>query len=268
MLHGCLQTADDAARGTRLDEWADREGFVVLYPEQSLAAHVKRCWNWYVPSDIQRDSGEAGLLAALVDSVAAAHGIPQARIALMGMSAGAAMAATLAMVYPDRYGALVMHSGVPAGVAHDVTSAVALMRTGGSSARSVEGPAPAASRSPPLPVLLIHGLDDAVVAPANLDAVARQWTALTAGADGARALAPVEPASPRLPPVAGHLLTGRRSASIDGKVGVEWWTVGALGHAWSGGSPTGSFTDPSGPDATALAVSFLSEAWGRSHAAH
>ena len=110
MLHGCTQTAEDFARGTRMNEYAAKQGFIVIYPEQPATAHPQKCWNWYLPEESTRDHGEAALLAALIDSVAFSEGVTEQHVSLVGMSAGAAMAANLGVAYPERYAALALHS--------------------------------------------------------------------------------------------------------------------------------------------------------------
>jgi len=228
VLHGCVQTADDIARGTRLSEAAARDGFVVLYPEQPATANPQRCWNWYVPDQSTRGKGEAALLAEMIDSVARRERVDRQRIALVGMSAGAAMAANLAVAYPERFAALAMHSGIAAGAATDIGSALRVMGQGapdgdalGDAALATMG---AAAR--PIPVIVLHGAADRVVAPANLRAAVAQWTRINSKAAGAAA------------PVEQHLFDG-------------------VGHAWSGGSAAGSFTAPTGPDATGLILAFF-----------
>ena len=228
MLHGCTQTADDMARGTRMNAAAEAGGFLVVYPEQTAAAHPQKCWNWYTPAQIARDHGEVAMLAGLIDSVAGAEGVSAGSVSLVGMSAGAAMAANLAVAYPERYAALAMHSGLPALAAGDLTSALAAMRRGASAGDSLGARALAAmgAHARRIAVIALHGADDKVVAPSNLRATIVQWTAVNAGAPGS--VAPMEE----------HLFPG-------------------VGHAWSGGSPEGTYTAPAGPDATSLIMRFL-----------
>ena len=228
VLHGCVQTADDIARGTRMNEAAARDGFVALYPEQSAAAHPQRCWNWYAPSQTTRGRGEVALLAELIDSVARRERVDPRRIGLVGMSAGAAMAANLAVAYPERYAGLALHSGLPAGAATDLVSAMRAMGQGAADGDALGDAALAAmgSRARPIPVIVLHGGADKVVSPANLSATVAQWTRVNAMAPGSGA------------PVEQHLFDG-------------------VGHAWSGGSAAGSYTAPQGPDATGLIIAFF-----------
>ena len=223
MLHGCTQSADDMARGTRMNAAAAELGFLVLYPEQTVAAHPLKCWNWYAPAQYARGGGEASLLAGLIDSIARAQGVDTGRIALVGMSAGAAMAANMVAAYPERYSALAMHSGLPALSAIDAASALDAMKNGvtGGDSLGVRVIAAMGARARAIPVIALHGDADSVVAPANLEAVRRQWSNVNRGAQ----------------PVEAHLFMG-------------------MGHVWSGGSARGSYTSP-GPPATRLIVAFL-----------
>ncbi|MEP7002272.1 MAG: PHB depolymerase family esterase [bacterium] len=228
MLHGCTQTADDFAKGTRMNVAADEGGFLVVYPEQTAAAHPQKCWNWYAPQQFTRDHGEAAIIGGLIDSIARAEGVGAHRIALVGMSAGAAMAANLAVAYPERYSALAMHSGIPALAASNVASALTAMRQGVADGDALGARAIAAmgSRARPIPVLVLHGADDTVVSPSNVTATVRQWAVVNSGVAGASA------------PVEQHVFPG-------------------VGHAWSGGSAEGTYTAPTGPDATGMIVAFL-----------
>ena len=228
VLHGCAQKVADLASATRLNEAADLDGFIVVYPEQTAAANALRCWNWYVPEQNGRDRGEAGILAGLIDSVARVYGVSPRRTALVGLSAGAAMAANLAVDYPDRVGALALHSGVAALAATDLTGALAVMRDGPPDVAQLGKRALARMgvRAHRIPVIALQGADDKTVNPANLAAIVRQWTDVNARAPGA------------VVPVEQHLFAG-------------------VGHAWSGGAPGVPFIAPTGPDATALILTFL-----------
>ncbi len=237
------------ARGTRFDAAAAREGWLVLYPEQAASAHPQKCWNWYLPGESRRDSGELALLAHVVDSVRVAEDASPG-VMVAGLSAGAAMAANFAVAYPERIAALAMHSGVAALAARDVASALRAMRAGPDSARLGEAVIAAmGSRARAISVIALHGDADAVVSPANLDAVARQWITVNGRVAGR-----MTPAAVTLPAKGA---TARRWSNPDGTVRVEAWRLHAVGHAWSGGSATGTYTDSAGPDATAMIVRFL-----------
>jgi poly(hydroxyalkanoate) depolymerase family esterase len=232
MLHGCTQTAADFAAGTRMNELAERDTFLVAYPEQAPKANGRRCWNWFLPAHQRRDAGEPSLLAGITRQIMSTYHVEGGRVFVAGLSAGGAMAAVLAATYPDLYAAAGIHSGLVHGAAHDVPSAYAAMR---------QGP-PAETRAPEasIPLIVFQGGRDSTVAPANAAALLSPWSA-----EG----------SPET--VTGAGWTRRVWRDGDGRVAAEWWSVDNLGHAWSGGSPEGSFTDPAGPDASAELVRFF-----------
>jgi poly(hydroxyalkanoate) depolymerase family esterase len=237
MLHGCTQTAADFAAGTRMNKLAERGGFLVAYPEQVAKANQRRCWNWFLPAHQRRDAGEPSLLAGITRQVMATHRVDPARVFVAGLSAGGAMAAVLAATYPDLYAAAGIHSGLPHRAARDVQSAYAAMRQG--------PPAGAGGSGPGIPLIVFQGGRDTTVAPANAAALLGPWSR-TATAEVAE----------------GPGWTRRAYRNRDGKVVAEWWTVHALGHAWSGGSPEGSFANPDGPDASAELVRFFNDQAG------
>jgi len=239
MLHGCTQTPDDFAAGTRMNDAARTDGFLVLYPAQSAFANLHRCWNWFKHSHQQRDRGEAALLADLTREVLAAHSVDPARIYVAGLSAGGAMAAVLGDVYPELFAAVGLHSGVPPGLAHDATSAMFVMKT---------GPITIAPRpSPPPPTVIFHGDRDTVVHPTNADEAMRPFEAL-----GTRETTQGQTDQ-------GVAYTVHRVRAATGQVLAEQWLVHGAGHAWCGGSAAGTYTDPTGPDATAAMVAFFAE---------
>ena len=244
MLHGCGQDADRLAASTRMNRVAERERFLVLYPEQDRLANAQGCWNWFHTRGGRAQREAASVLAA-IDQVCAAYPADRQRVAVAGLSAGASLAALLATLSPGHFCAVVMHSGVAPGNADSPMSALAAMR-GRRSGRHLAAPRdPATPPWPPL--LVIQGTADAVVAPANATAAVQAWAA-AAGA---------QPAAPRT------VQRGQRYPMVitDFKVGRQVVAtqvlIDSLGHAWSGGAAGQPFSDPRGPDASRLLWAFV-----------
>lgn len=229
MLHGCGQDAADFANGTRMDRIAGDAGFVTVWPEQPSRANTNRCWNWF-SSLHQGHDGEAGLLAALAEEVAAEHGVPSGRIFVAGLSAGGAMAAVLGAERPDLFAAVGIHSGLPTGAARDVGGALSAMRAGTAGD-------PMAGRA-----IVFHGTEDGTVHPANALRITGLSSESRPERTGTRGGRPYARHVRRDP--AGHPLT-------------EFWRIEGLGHAWSGGSDEGSFADTTGPNASAEMLRFF-----------
>jgi poly(hydroxyalkanoate) depolymerase family esterase len=234
MLHGCTQDPDDFAAGTRMNEAAQEQGFFVLYPAQAQTANASRCWNWFKHNHQARGRGEPAVLAGMTRAVIQRHAIDPQRVYVAGLSAGGAMAAILGDAYPDLFAAVGVHSGLPAGAARDLESAFAAMKGGGTGGT---GGAP--------PTIVFHGDQDVTVHPANGKRVA----AASAGA----ASAELE----RSRSAGGRLYTRAVYRGSGGQPVAEHWSVHGAGHAWSGGSPRGSYTDAKGPDATQEMLRFF-----------
>jgi poly(hydroxyalkanoate) depolymerase family esterase len=241
MLHGCTQNPDDFAAGTRMNPLAEESGCFVLYPAQTAAANHSRCWNWFKRGDQQRDKGEPAILAGMTRQCMRRYAIDPRRVYVAGLSAGGAMAAVLAANYPDLYAAVGVHSGLAVGSAHDVQSAFAAMR-GTPAVRSAARKA--ASRS--IPVIVIHGDRDTTVHPRNGEQVISESLDAGAASSVERGQVP-----------GGHAYTRTVQRDSSGRVVLEHWLVHGAAHAWSGGSPTGSYTDPKGPDAARAMLRFF-----------
>jgi poly(hydroxyalkanoate) depolymerase family esterase len=246
MLHGCKQHADDFALGTAMNAIAEESPCFVLYPNQDFMANASRCWNWYEAAHQQRGRGEPAILAGMTRRIAREYPVDRRRIYVAGLSAGGAMAAVLGATYPDLFAAVGIHSGLPYAVAHDLASALALMKDGTVPlGRGLDDDVPATKRvAPVVPTIVFHGDADTSVHPRNGDH-------LTAHGLDARAI--VE----RGYVESGHSFTRATYHDVLGQSLLEQWQVHGAGHAWSGGSPRGSYTDPKGPDASRAMMRFF-----------
>lgn len=251
MLHGCTQNPDDFAAGTRMNALAQSRGFYVLYPEQGARSNAHRCWNWFAPGDQKRGAGEPSLIAGMTRHVIAAHDIDADRVFVAGLSAGGAMAAILAREYADVFAAAGVHSGLPAGAAHDVASAFGAMKSG--AAAPVHGKAGGSQRAS-APVIVFHGSADTTVAPANGDAVIASVLASAAPAVRTEHAVPAKAGRKAQRSVWSAAEAGPSMPSL-----AEQWVVAGSPHAWSGGAPAGSYTDAEGPDASAEMLRFFLE---------
>jgi poly(hydroxyalkanoate) depolymerase family esterase len=236
MLHGCTQDPDDFAAGTGMNEVAREQGFFVLYPAQAQGANTSRCWNWFKHNHQARGKGEPAILAGMTRDVVRTYGIDERRVYVAGLSAGGAMAAILGQAYPDVYAAVGVHSGLPVGAARDVATAFAAMKSGG-------GPTQSTAQTCP-PTIVFHGDMDNTVHPINGAQVAQ------AGSPASKQTKQVRGAGVR--PCTLHVYS-----DAQGSIRTEHWIVHGTGHAWSGGSAKGSYTDPLGPSATAEMVRFF-----------
>jgi poly(hydroxyalkanoate) depolymerase family esterase len=259
MLHGCTQDAASFAAATRMNQTADRHGFIAVYPQQDRAANPQGCWNWFRPEHQERDTGEPARIAALVHELVGTTStwtIDRRRVFVVGLSAGGAMAATLATTHADLFAAVAVHSGLAAGSATNVNDAFAAM------ARGAKGRGARARRDRPMPTIVIHGTADQTVAVANADHVLDQ--AMSANRLAAPETCDFDVRRPTTISQGridgGHAYTRSRWADRHGALIHELLKVEGMGHAWSGGAAGGSYTDPRGPNASEAIWSFFERA--------
>jgi len=262
MLHGCTQNPDDFALGTGMNEAArggvNAPAFYVVYPSQPRSANAQGCWNWFERAHQKRGRGEPAWIAELTQHVVANHRIDAQRVYIAGLSAGGAMAALVASVYPDLFAAVGVHSGLPTGAASNLTEALTAMKHGTaaneaqrSKAKEANGPDGAAgARWPGRPTIVFHGDRDRTVHAANAQALV-DAAALDANGD-----VPV-----RTQTQAGESAFGKKfTRSVyanPARIQAEHWLLHGAGHAWSGGAATGSYTDPRGVSATREMLRFF-----------
>jgi poly(hydroxyalkanoate) depolymerase family esterase len=250
MLHGCTQSPDDFATGTRMNEVAEEQTCLVAYPGQTSSANMQKCWNWFSEADQQRDRGEPSLIAGITRQIMCDYTIDAGRVYVAGLSAGGAAAAILGDAYPDLYAAIGVHSGLACGAARDMPSAFSAMKRGsGGSAHQATDTSQSETPRRIVPAVVFHGDQDTTVNPRNGEAVVAQ---------SAQARAFKTQAEKGQVPD-GHAYSRTLHTDATGRTVIEQWVIHGAGHAWSGGSLTGSYTDPRGPDASREMLRFFME---------
>jgi poly(hydroxyalkanoate) depolymerase family esterase len=264
MLHGCAQTPGDFASGTQMNALADQQQFIVVYPQQTSFYNAFACWNWFLPGDQVRGYGEPAIIAGIVQTVeqnTAQWTIDRQRVYVAGLSAGAAMAVIMGATYPDLFAAIGVASGLEYQAATSAfTAPVAQLYGGpdptwqGQLAYQAMG-----SRARVVPTIVFHGESDTVVFPINGDQVVEQWMETDyLASNGSYApdfYSPASSSNGQVP--GGHSYTVQTWNDSQGHEIEEYWQVYGMGHAWSGGSSSGSYTDPQGPSATTAIYSFF-----------
>ena len=258
MLHGCRQSADDFACGTQMNVLADEWQCLIAYPEQSLTANGIRCWNWFEAANQQRDRGEPALIAGLTRAVIAEYGVDTAQVFIAGLSSGAAMAVILGQTYPELFAAVGCHSGLAYASAATVYGGLVVMRSGDHGRRSA-----AARQERWVPTIVFHGDMDATVHPSNGVMIVAQ-SIKAAWASGRRMSCRVAVATQH-GRATGRGYTRKVHSDSAGRLIAEHWVVHGSGHAWSGGSAEGSYTDIEGPNAGREMLRFFMAAGQTGH---
>lgn len=262
MLHGCTQDPDQFAAGTQMNALAETEKFFVLYPEQPSSANSNKCWNWFDTAHQSRGSGEPALIAGMVNQIKSSYSIDADQVFVGGLSAGAAMSVIMGATYPDIFAAISVGAGLEYKAATSVTGAYTAMSSGGPNpiqqgdlAYSAMG-----EHKRVVPVILFHGTADYTVAPINAHQILSQWAQTNDRAsDGLDNNNIDDTADQTLPGTVsgGRSYTQYIYKDTAGKTVMEKYMIEEMGHAWSGGSTSGSYTDPKGPNATKLSWNFF-----------
>ncbi|MBP1850669.1 extracellular catalytic domain type 1 short-chain-length polyhydroxyalkanoate depolymerase [Rhizobium halophytocola] len=223
VLHGCLQNAEGFDRASGWSDLAHRHGFALLYPEQKTVNNPNRCFNWFRPSSVRRDRGEAGSVRAMIDVMCKRHRISADRIYVFGLSAGGALTTALLAAYPDVFAGGCVVAGMPFGAARDAVTAMRVMASGAQQSPKQWGdlvreasPQPPPGRWPMISIW--HGSHDRVVSAANADAIVDQWLDLHGLK---RASAKVRKAVQR---------TGWQWRDDSGRIAVEEYRFEAMDH--------------------------------------
>lgn len=258
VLHGCTQNVALYDRGSGWSELAAREGFALLYPEQTRSNNPNLCFNWYQPGDARRGHGEALSISQMVTHLVARHGLDRSRIYVTGLSAGGAMASVMLATYPDLFAGGAVIAGLPFASARSLPEALERMRGRGAPSRRTlaERARSAASHSGPQPSLSVwHGTADRIVEPGNADALVDQW----------RDLHGLGNAPGVVETVAGHRRESWRDGN--GRAVIERYDIRGMGH----GTPlaTGDVdalgeTGPHMLDANISSTRRIAEFWGLS----
>ena len=264
MLYGCTQTPADFAAGTQMDQLADQKQFIVVYPQQTSTYNQEKCWNWFDSADQSRGNGEPAIIAGIVQAVEQTTSqwtIDTHRIYAAGLSAGAAMTVILGATYPDIFAAIGVQSGLEYQAATSSTDAYTALRQGGPDpARQGQAAYNAmGSAARVVPTITFHGTSDYLVYPINGEQVVRQWMQTdhlaSHNAYNASFNSPTSTTNGQV--AGGHSYSVYTWNDNNGNEVQEYWLVNGMGHGWSGGSSSGTYTDPQGPGATQAIYNFF-----------
>lgn len=263
MLHGCTQNPDDFAAGTQMNVYADQYKFFAVYPEQPSSANGSNCWNWFQPTDQTRDSGEPSILAKIVQDVSAQYGVRGDKIFAAGMSAGAAMTVIMGATYPDIFSGIAVSAGLEYRAGDNAATGVLAQQIGGPDP-NMQGQLAflemdAFARR--MPTIVFHGTLDVTVQHVNGEQVVQQWAQtndfIDDGLDNDSIDAIADQTITGTVPNGGRTFTRSIYLDAQNRPLLEFWSVEMMRHAYSGGSSAGTYTDPTGPNASLETVRFF-----------
>ncbi|MBA4543283.1 MULTISPECIES: PHB depolymerase family esterase [Thermoactinomyces] len=262
MLHGCTQSPDDFAAGTEMNAYAEQNRFFVVYPEQPVSANLSKCWNWFDSSNQSRGRGEPASIVGVVNKIKSNYPVDSRRVYVAGLSAGGAMSVILGAAYPDVFAAIGVGSGLEYKAATSVLYSGTAMLYGGPDPVQQGNLAYQAmgGYARVVPTIVFHGTADYTVNPVNGNQIISQWAQTndraSDGMDNNNIDDQADVTSYRSVPN-GRTYTDSLYKDQNGTVVMEKIMVNGMGHAWSGGSAAGTYTDPTGPKASSIIWNFF-----------
>ncbi len=259
MLHGCMQKVEDLSASSGMNDLADKNNFLVVYPEQAAAANPLRCWNWFDPKHQSREAGEPSLIAAVISDVSSSYSIDAHRVYVVGISAGGAMAVVMGATYPELFAGLGVIAGAEYKAGTTVEAGFAAMKQGGPSPdqqgvlafQAIQKSSSGSKKR--MPVIAFHGTKDPYMNPVNTDQLIAQWAQTNDYLDEGKDNDSITVQSPNEAKGAvpnGYSYTRYLYKDSNGRLLLEKWIVEGLGHAWSGSAIANQFADPKGPNAS------------------
>jgi poly(hydroxyalkanoate) depolymerase family esterase len=255
-LHGCTQTADSFRLLSRWDALAEAKGFIVVFPQQDPNANSQKCWDFFQDASMHRSAGEPARIAAVTSFIQRNYAVDPSRVYASGLSAGGAMASVMAATYPDLFAAI----GIGSGCEYAATAACAGYKSTDPGQASQQAYKEMGGRARPMPFIAFEGDADTTVPPVNADQLVQQWLltddlADDAAINGSVPSAPATTTQGQVP--GGRSYTVRTYTDSSQAELAQYWVVHGMNHAWSGGDPSQSYADASGPDETAAMYAFF-----------
>ncbi|MCQ6276913.1 PHB depolymerase family esterase [Bacillus sp. V3B] len=289
MLHGCEQDPDQFAEETKMNQLAEKENFIVLYPTMNRwynplfdtphKFNLAGCWNWFLDENQHRGKG---LPKNIVDMIYGAErnvkdnnnfSIDWNKVYAAGFSSGGAMACILGVTYPDIFSGIAVCSGLPYQAAStnlwndpwNRESEMAMRNgvkdpyeCGNKALNEMKKAFTETGIKRKIPMIAFHGMNDTTVHPKNGEQVVTQWGQTHNLIEGGQDKVNLAPTTIKVDTIKnGRSYTQEVYNDSNDDPFMELWLVHDMDHGWSGGSETGKFTDPLGPDATSMIWDFF-----------
>ena len=259
LVHGCRQTAEDIAKGSRITALADELDCLVLLPKQNPKANQWGCWNWF-DTRTAAGGGETAILGAQIRAARRHYRVHRKRVFAAGMSSGAGLVQVLSLHNSGLLAGAFLHSGIAAGAARSPLTALDVLKNGPDTdvVRIANAAREADHAAHDVPTLVVQGTEDDVVAPMNATEIVRQVLAF--------AQFPGVQSAPAALPAATHeshhtTHDGRRVTTREWRHGPRLLArlvlVDGLAHAWTGGDSSLPYNDAHAPAATDLMREFM-----------